>query len=258
MTYNEEGCYFFAISLISERCSKQNICSKTLTARVYINKKGTPLVIGIVGASFLIPFVLFLFHMWNRRLKNSGGVPDAVEKILILFKPSSDKHNEVVATLAKTIKHLTAIEVMLDPISLSKTKQKHAEKWCSDNLILATHILYVAPPDIDDNACALDCMTYSFLKGETKKSIPEKNIIILHLPYSTKELPSVLQKCVKFELMVDFQKLLKVFQPLAPEFNYENNINCMELTARIKQTQAEMENFHRLDEFDEPEISVLL
>ncbi|KAJ8933979.1 hypothetical protein NQ314_013659 [Rhamnusium bicolor] len=128
-----------------------------------------------------------LFDMPNSNFYD--GLPDAVEKILILFKPSSDKHNDVVNTLAKTVKHLTGIEVMLDPVNLSKIKPKNADKWCCDNLVLATHIIYITPPDIDDNNCELDCITYNFLKEETKKTVPEKDIIILNLPYSTKDIP---------------------------------------------------------------------
>lgn len=172
--------------------------------------------------------------------------------------------------MAKTIKHLTGIEVMLDPVNLTKTKQKNAEKWCSDNLILATHIIYVPPPDVEDNSCALDYMTYNFLKEEMKKSVPEKEIMILNFPYSTKDIPAILINCVKFELMEDFQKLLNVFQPLALDFNYENNMNCMELMKKIKLAQAETDTFQKgdtpkiiitdqSDHFDEPkEIDVLL
>ncbi|KAJ8944433.1 hypothetical protein NQ318_002130 [Aromia moschata] len=238
LTYNEEGHYYFAISVISEKCP-EDACMKTLTSKIYISRKGTPLVIGIVGASFIIPFVLFIFHMWNRRFKHQGGLPETVEKILILFKPSSEKHNDVVTTLAKTVKNSTGIEVMLDPVSLTRTKQKNAEKWCSDNLILASHIIYVAPPSVDDDNCELDYMTFNFLKEETKKSVPEKEIVVLLLPYSTREVPSILVGCTKFELMGDFPRFLNIFQPMSSDFSYENDINYMQLVAKIRLAQAE-------------------
>lgn len=38
-----------------------------------LDRKGTPLVIGIVGASFIIPFILFVFYMWNRQFKSTNG-----------------------------------------------------------------------------------------------------------------------------------------------------------------------------------------
>lgn len=133
---------------------------------------------------------------------------------------------------------------MLDPVNLT-LKQKNTEKWCSDNLILATHIIYIPPPEIEDNTCALDYMTYNFLKEETKKSNPEKDIIILNFPYSTRDIPAILINCMKFEMMEDFHKLLNVFQPLAPDFNYENNINCMELMKQIQLAQAETDTMRK-------------
>ncbi|KAJ8981744.1 hypothetical protein NQ317_004924 [Molorchus minor] len=134
---------------------------------------------------------------------------------------------------------------MLDPVNLTKTKQKNNEKWCSDNLILASHIIYIASPIVDDNNCELDYMTYNFLKEETKKTVPEKEIMILGLSYCTKDIPSILVNCVNFELMDEFHKFLNIFQPRSPDFNYENNINCMELMKKIKIAQVETESLKK-------------
>lgn len=39
---------------------------------VISDRKGTHLVIGIVGASFLIPFVLYIFYVWSCKYKYLG------------------------------------------------------------------------------------------------------------------------------------------------------------------------------------------
>lgn len=36
LTYNEEGYYYFAISVISDRCS-EDACMKTITSKVFIS-----------------------------------------------------------------------------------------------------------------------------------------------------------------------------------------------------------------------------
>lgn len=37
LTYNEEGYYYFAISVISDKCS-EDACMKTITSKVFISK----------------------------------------------------------------------------------------------------------------------------------------------------------------------------------------------------------------------------
>lgn len=89
VTYSEEGYHYFAVSVISSQCP-EDYCKKSLTAKLYISKyhiyqnaelelfllslgrKGTPLVIGIVGASFLIPLVMYLFYIWSCKIRRTG------------------------------------------------------------------------------------------------------------------------------------------------------------------------------------------
>lgn len=155
---------------------------------------------------------------------------------------------------------------MLDPVNTAKAKEKGANRWCSDNLILATHIIYVAPPFVEDNQYELDYMTYSFLKEETKKYDSDKKILVLSFPYSSRDIPVVLMNCDKFELMNDFSSFVNIFQ-LSCNSNYQNNINYVELSEKIKIASAETEKFaatpkilvtEQTENVDSAEIDVLL
>nr|CAI5868444.1 unnamed protein product [Callosobruchus analis] len=263
MTYNEEGNHYFAISVIGDGCEEDK-CAKTITTKLFIRRKGTPLVIGIVGASFLIPFVLFSFYMWNCRHRTEPVIPETVDKALVLFKPSFEKHNEVVSILAKAVKYITGVEAMLDPLSTTVTKQDNSEKWCSDNLIRATHIVYVVPPMNEGaNEYEFDYMTYSFLKEEMRKNNSNKKIVVVGFPYSNKHVPQILSSCPKFEFMDDFAAFLGIFKFVLSSFDYQNNINFIELSGKVKQVVNEMDVCRKAPTIlvtgeEESEVDVLL
>ncbi|KAG5898708.1 hypothetical protein JTB14_030656 [Gonioctena quinquepunctata] len=243
-TYNEEGYYCFAVSVISEECP-EDTCLKSFTPKLHISRKGTPLVIGIVGASFFIPFVLFIFYVRHYR-NRSKGVPDNIEeKILIIYKPSMEKHNEAVASLAKTIENLTGIEVILDPVNLKRPKEKTVEKPCNDDLIFATYILYVNPPALDDSPHDLDCMTYYFLNAEIRNLESRKKIVPIFFPYSWRESPYFLGGCSCVSLMEDFSEFISIF-PLQRKVDYLTHPHCVELTDKIEAAALEMDHVQKV------------
>ncbi|CAG9862886.1 unnamed protein product [Phyllotreta striolata] len=246
-TYSEEGYYYFALSEIGKYCS-EDMCYKTLTPKVHISRKGRPLVIGIVGASFLIPFILFMFYWWNYKYRNQGlFVSDPIHKALVIFKPSFDKHNEVVSALINSIEDLSDPPVLVDRINLTKVKEKTVEKFCSDNLILATHIIYVNPPSTDAESTSLDYMTFNFLKQETKKATAERKLIVVRLPYSRIDSPSILSSASRFELIKDFQGFIKNFSTLQPP-DFCKNGAFVELEKKIEAARIENENLMSIPE----------
>ncbi|XP_049821332.1 uncharacterized protein LOC109600525 isoform X2 [Aethina tumida] len=206
-TYSEEGEYYFAISLINAFCP-EDYCFKSVTPEIYIFRRGTPLVIGIVGASFIIPFVLFVFHMISRKYKNNRDFLMSQEKILIMFKPSFESHTKVISSLADLLKQTTGREVILEAF-----KDPHQnEKICSDRVLYATHILYVPPPSCDSPICEMDMMTYNFLKDEIKKRPDDKVIAIARFHYTTDEIPDVFRGCLSFLLMDEFDAFMGLFE----------------------------------------------
>lgn len=203
----------------------------------------------------------------------SGFITATSEKVLILFHLSFDKHNEVVATLAKTITHLTGLDVITDPLNVPRNKKDKSCKLCVDHLIFASYIIYITPPAAKENArelecCGLDCMLYSFLKKEAAATTSEKKIVVVHFEYTDSEAPLILSCCSKFELMKEFSEFMNIFRCISENSNYENDLVCNELSEKIKGTQLETNNLfislpkiviNYNDTSDEPkEIDVLL
>lgn len=187
------------------------------------------------------------------------------EKVLILYDPYFNQHDEVVAALANTIKHLTGIDVIVDPLNITKNTKGNVLKQCSDNLILSSHILYLTPPvsgEIEDYI--LDGMTYNFLKKETLRPNSEKKIVVVYFPYTNSEPPLFLNGCSKFELMKDFMSFMNIFEESLESRNYDNDLVYKDLCDKIKKALSEAENLSRnlpniVIEHSEPrEVDVLL
>ncbi|XP_056643221.1 uncharacterized protein LOC130449434 [Diorhabda sublineata] len=238
-TYSEEGYYYFAVSVIGKHCP-EDFCFRTLTPKVHIARKGRPLVIGIVGASFLIPFVLFSFYLWNHKYRNhSGLIVEPIKKVVVLFKPSFEKHNDVVSGIITAIEQFSEPEVIVERINLSKVQEKSVEKFCSDNLILATHIVYVNPPFVDDDAPGLDYMTFNFLKEETKKKTSDKKLIVVRLSYSKKDVPSILSPAIHFDLLQDLFGFINIFNTVEIHSDYTKHPVYVELAKKIEEAARE-------------------
>lgn len=67
-TYGSKGLYYFTILADHPYCSN-HACIKSFTPVVYIGSMSNTLVIGIVCASVMIPILLSMFYMWNKRCK---------------------------------------------------------------------------------------------------------------------------------------------------------------------------------------------
>ncbi|CAH0564695.1 unnamed protein product [Brassicogethes aeneus] len=205
-TYNEEGLYQFVLSVISDKCLEGS-CFKTYTPKVVVVRKGTPIVIGIVGASFIIPFVLFIFHFFNRKYKNNDDLLLGTEKIVFIFKPSSDLHCAVIEALAKILQELTGREVILEAF-----KNTHEnEKICSDVVLYASHIVYVPPPSYDTPNCEMDFMTHEFIKDELRRPQTDKVVAVASMVYSTREIPEILRGCQAYSLPEEMEAFLSLF-----------------------------------------------
>ncbi|XP_072396055.1 uncharacterized protein [Diabrotica undecimpunctata] len=248
ITYSEEGDYYFAISVIAKSCP-EDICFKTLTPKVHIVRKGRPLVIGIVGASFLIPFVLFSLYLWNHKYRNQGELlNEPIQKVIVLFKPSFEKHNEVVQAIIDCIESFSEPETIVDRINLTKVEEKSVEKFCSDNLILSTHIVYVNPPYTDDDSSGLDYMTFNFIKEETKKNSSDRKLLVVRLPYSKKDVPSILSRAAHFDLVQDFPAFINSFSSIDVQADYSKLPTYMELSKKIEVANIEADNINVVPE----------
>lgn len=214
ITYNEEGNYFFKVSPVNDVCP-EDACFKTVTSKVYIRRKYPPLVIGIVGASFLIPFVLFIFHMWNRRSQLGAEIEANREKVYIVYNQTPEKHYNIVKCLEKTLKSLTNVQIV-------------------SNIAEATHIIYICGTHIFE----ADPSIHKFLVTEANKAISNTEIYVVSFSYSTKEIPSYLKKCLRFNLMEEFGKFVYFFNCDA---EYEENAHYQDLLNQVRAAQIQTE-----------------
>lgn len=182
-----------------------------------------------------------------------------------MYDPSFNQHDEVVKALATTIKHLTGIDVIVDPLNITKNAKENFVKQCSDNLILSSYIIYLTPPISGETENYMaDGATYNFLRKETQKPNSGKKILVVTFPYTNNEAPPFLCGCSKYELMKDFTSFMHVFEDFIGNLNCENDLICKDLSDRIKSAQSETENLMKnlpniLIEHNEPrEIDVLL
>ncbi|XP_030745206.1 uncharacterized protein LOC115874247 isoform X2 [Sitophilus oryzae] len=214
ITYNEEGYYFFKVSAISKECP-EDMCMTTVSSKIYIKRKYPPLVIGIVGASFMIPFILFLFHMWTRRTQLQDESEPPKDQVFIVYNQTPETHYNIVKLLEKTLKSLGNVQLV--------TKINEA-----------THIVYVCGTHIFEP----DASTHKFLVIEANKTISNVEILVLAFPYSTKEIPPYLKKSLRFELMSDFGKFIHIFNCDA---EYEDAPLYAELNNKLKTAQLHTE-----------------
>lgn len=92
-TWNEWGYYYFMVSFISADCPEDR-CAYSVSPEIYIGnnqatavlnnflccfyfvseRKASRLVIGIVGASLIIPILFFAICVWNRQCNVQGKI----------------------------------------------------------------------------------------------------------------------------------------------------------------------------------------
>ncbi|CAG9773172.1 unnamed protein product [Ceutorhynchus assimilis] len=214
ITYNEEGHYFFKVSAVNDVCP-EDVCLKSVSPQVYIKRKYPPLVIGIVGASFIIPFALFILHMWTRRSQLEVETQEQKDTIFLVYNQTPEKHYQIIKSLEKTLKSLTKVQLVT-------------------NINEASHVLYICGMHIFEP----DATTHKFLVIEANKAVSKMEIFIISFPYSTKEIPPFLKNCLRFNLMEDFSKFIHLFNCDA---DFENNESYIELDGQVKAAQIQNE-----------------
>jgi hypothetical protein len=75
-----------------------------------------------VGASFILPFVLFIFHVLTKTYPADENQSEYENRLVIAYKSSFKKHNDVVFALASLLEKLTLNRV--DVVDLSKKEPK--------------------------------------------------------------------------------------------------------------------------------------
>ncbi|KAJ3645697.1 hypothetical protein Zmor_023337 [Zophobas morio] len=192
-TYNDVGKYYFTVSVLGNNCTN-SVCMKMSTPKVSIGRKGTRVVIGIVGASFILPFILFIFHILTKKYPEESA-SKSEERLVVAYRSSSKKHNEVVLTFAALLEQMGS-NLVVDVIDLAKTTKKFPQKFCIDSLIIANRIIYVAPPKHDLNPILID------------KSLSDKEFFAVIFDYCANRLPQFVDTSKTFKLFEDFENFM--------------------------------------------------
>ncbi|XP_060522483.1 uncharacterized protein LOC132699657 [Cylas formicarius] len=216
ITYNDEGVYFFAVSAIGDACP-EDACTKTESARVHVKRKYPPLVIGIVGASFLIPFVLFVIHVWTRRNRSAEESEGRHrDKLYVVCSQTPQKHYLVVKSLEKVLKSLTGVQMVKE-------------------VGQATHVLYVCGAHVPEP----DPSVYKYLVTELSRGVVLLDVFVVLFPYSARDTPPYLKNCPRFELMEDFGKFVQIFNCEAEDVSADPHYAELVRNVKIAQVQAE-------------------
>lgn len=209
-TWNEFGYFYFNVSPINDVC-KENECLKTSTPKIFMGRKKSSLVIGIVGASVILFALFYAMFFWNRKKNNQENSPP---RALLVYNASLNAHCNVVSNLARLLNELLHVEILLDVLNIPLTNHKDPLLWCSHAFTYATHIIYVASPEVSplktksDNIYKIYGAALKFIKRELVCTHSTKQIIIVTLPYSLNAVPPELTNLKRFNLMKDMDNFI--------------------------------------------------
>lgn len=147
-------------------------------------------MIGIVGASFILPFVLFVFHILTRKYPENREVDS---KIAVIYKSSSKKHNDVVNGLVALLQASCRDQVAIELLDISRSK-----KACNSSILFANQVLYIAPPIQDKEHIVVN------------KILSQKEVYTIIFDHCTDNLPEFFTNRKILKLMDDFEKLLRI------------------------------------------------
>lgn len=261
-----------------------------------LERRNNKLVIGIVGASVIIPILLYTVWIWNKQCNSQGklhiftnnnsnynfkisfiseALVDFSEiKPLLIYTPQTDLHNNVIIALAQTLKKLFRIDVLVDIFDIPQTKHKNPGLWCSEAFHQATHIVYVAPPNATETYPSVyktESMALKFLDEYLTSELTSKKILCVTFPYSKKNVPLRFRNFRHFHLMKDFSAFIYYLV----NYNRQNLFLCksvfkmnqlmyysedslyLDLVEAVKRAEDEMKLAKKLSKVKKPEILVL-
>ncbi|KAB0793682.1 hypothetical protein PPYR_13302 [Photinus pyralis] len=253
-TWNEFGYFYFNVSPLSEICD-ENKCLKSSTPKIFMGRRKSSLVIGIVGASVIIFALFYAMFFMNRQKNNKDDTPP---RILLVYSVSINAHYNVVRTLARLLNDVLHIEVFLDVFDIPQTNHQNPVLWYNQAFRDATHIIYIASPEIppsksshSDNIYRVDGVTMKAIITKIACSTNTKQIIVITFPYSINAVPSELNTVRRFDLVKDIDSFVNslvmlpyqswTFLHLYRPNRFRGEPQYMELLEHIQGAQKEFE-----------------
>lgn len=240
------------------------------------DRRSNRLVIGIVGASIIIPILLYTVFVWNKQCNFREALVDFSDiKILLVYTPYTDFHNNVVVSFAQALQKIFRIKVFLDVLDIPQTKHKNPLLWCSEAFQQATHIVYIAPPSAPEmypSVYKTEVTAMRFLEEYLARGCSEKKILGVTFPYSRKNIPEVFKNFRHFHLMKDFSALVSYLVNCNRQnifmcksifkrnqlMYYSEDLFYQELVDAVKRAQEDVKLTKKLSKVKKPEIKVIV
>lgn len=196
-------------------------------------------------------------------------------KVLLVYTPKTDSHNNVVIAFAQTLQKIFRMDVMMDIFDIPKTKHKNPCLWCSEALQQATHVIYVAPPNTAETYPSVyktEAIALRFLEEYLASGRSDKKILCVTFPYSRKNIVELLKNFRHFYLMKEFSGLISYLV----NYNRQNVFLCksifkrnqlmyysedslyLDLVEAVKKAHEEVKLTKKLSKIKKPEIKILI
>lgn len=269
-TWNEFGYFFFNVSPLSTMC-QENMCLKSSTPKIFMGRRKSSLVIGIVGASVIIFALFYSMFFWNRQ-KNAKD--DTPPRVLLVYNISINAHYNVVRSLARLLNDVLHIEVFLDVFDIPQTHHQNPVLWYNQAFRDATHIIYVASPEASpstkphsDNVYRIDSVTMKAIITKIACSTNTKQILVVTFPYSANAIPEELNSIRKFDLLKDIDSFVNslvmlpyhswTFLHIYRPNRFRGEPQYMELLDHIQHAQKEVDLIALTNKNELPQITVV-
>ncbi|KAF5293389.1 hypothetical protein FQA39_LY02874 [Lamprigera yunnana] len=267
-TWNEFGYFFFNVSPLSTMC-KENMCLKSSTPKIFMGRRKSSLVIGIVGASVIIFALFYAMFFWNRQ-KNTKD--DSPPRVLLVYNISTNAHYNVVRSFARLLNDVLHIEVFLDVFGVPQTNHQNPVLWYNQAFRDATHIIYVASPEVSstkphsDNIYRIDSVTMKAIITKIACSTNTKQVLVITFPYSVNTIPEELCNIRRFDLLKDIDSFVNsivmlpyqswTFLHIYRPNRFRGEPQYMELLEHIQDAQKDVDLTSDVTKIQTPQITV--
>ncbi|KAF5269645.1 hypothetical protein FQR65_LT05984 [Abscondita terminalis] len=269
-TWNEFGYFFFNVSPLSTMC-EENVCLKSPTPKIFMGRRKSSLVIGIVGASVIIFALFYAMFFWNRQKNIKDDTPP---RVLLVYNISINAHYNVVRSLARLLNDVLHIEIFLDVFDIPQTHHQNPVLWYNQAFRDATHVIYIASPEASptakphsDNIYRIDSVTMKAIITKIACSTNTKQILVITFPYSTNAIPEELNNLRRFDLLKDIDSFVNsivmlpyqswTFLHIYRPNRFRGEPQYMELLDHIQHAQKEIDQMSNASKNEIPQITVV-
>lgn len=172
--------------------------------------------------------MLFIFHILTKKYPQEPQT-QLQERLMVAYKSSFKKHNEVVVALTIILKKLSKNRLNINVVDLSKISKKFPEKLCVDSVLLAHRVVYIAPPKSDNNPIIIN------------KALTGKDFYCVLFEHTVDKLPEFFDNHKIFHLFEDFDRFIA-----ALDISECNPEICEDLKKKVQEAKLETEQYLKM------------